>query len=65
MTNRYLSYGVTLSDNQNVKLEKAFQDKSLITLRFSKGELTDNDELMLTKTQLKKDAKGNGIRCWC
>lgn len=57
MTNRYLSNRVTLGDNQNVKLEKAFQDKSPITLRFSKGELTDNDELMLTKTQLKKMQK--------
>ena len=54
MTNRYPSYKVILSDNQKVKLAKAYQDKSPIALRLSKGELIGNNEMMLTKTQLKK-----------
>ena len=54
MTNRYICYGVTLTTNQKVKLPKAFQDKSPITLHLSKGDLIDGDDLMLTKTQLKR-----------
>lgn len=54
MTNRYPSYKVILSDNQKVKLAKAYQDKSPIALRLSKGELIGNNEMTLTKTQLKK-----------
>lgn len=54
MTNRYPSYRVILCDNQKVKLAKAYQDKSPIALRLSKGELIGNNEMMLTKTQLKK-----------
>lgn len=54
MTNRYPSYKVILSDNQKVKLAKAYQDKSPIALRLSKGELIGKNEMMLTKTQLKK-----------
>ena len=52
MTNRYPSYKVILSDNQKVKLVKAYQDKSPIALRLSNGELIGNNEIMLTKTQL-------------
>lgn len=52
MTNRYPSYKVILSDNQKVKLAKAYQDKSPIALRLSKGELIGNNEIMSTKTQL-------------
>ena len=54
MTNRYPSYRVILSDNQKVKLAKAYQDKSPIALRLSKVELIGNNEMILTKTQLKK-----------
>ena len=50
---QYHSHGVTLSDNQKAKLTRAFKDKSSITLRLSNYELSRNDELMLTKTQLK------------
>ena len=57
MTNRYPSFKVILSDNQKVKLAKAYQDKSPIALRLSKGELIGNNEMMLTKTQLKKVQK--------
>ncbi|RMX48551.1 hypothetical protein pdam_00019402 [Pocillopora damicornis] len=54
---QYHSHGVTLSDNQKAKLARAFKDKSSITLRLSNHELRRNDELMLTKTQLKKFQK--------
>ena len=52
---------VTLSTDQKVKLAKAFQDKSPITLHLSKGELIDGDDLMLTKTQLKKIQKAMAL----
>ena len=58
----YYPHGVTLSDNQRRKLAKAFNEKSPITLRLSHNELTGSDEMMLTKTQIKKiqKAKSNG-----
>ena len=59
---QYHSHGVTLSDNQKAKLAKAFRDKSAITLRLSNHELSGNDELMFTNTQLlKKIPKSNCI----
>ena len=61
----YIAYGVTLSDNQRKKLAKAFKEKSPITLRLSHSELTGSDEMMLTKTQIKKIQKarstGKGV----
>ena len=61
----YIAYGVKLSDNQRKKLAKAFKEKSPITLRLSHNELTDSDEMMLTKTQIKKIQKarsaGKGV----
>ena len=58
----YIAYGVKLSDNQRKKLAKAFKEKSPITLRLSHNELTGSDEMMLTRTQIKKiqKAKGSG-----
>ena len=50
-----------MSTDQKVKLAKAFQDKSPITLHLSKGELIDGDDLMLTKTQLKKIQKAMAL----
>ena len=44
-----------------MKLAKAFQDKSPITLHLSKGELIDGYDLMLTKTQLKKIQKAMAL----
>jgi len=46
-----------LSDNQKSKLARAVNDdRSAITgLRLSNQELTSNDELMLTKTQIKTE----------
>ena len=53
----YFEYGVTLSDNQKNSLVKAINSKSPITLRIKNSNLKGNDELMLTKTQLKRIKK--------
>ena len=53
----YFEYGVTLSDNQKTNLVKAINSKSPLTLRIKNSNLKGNDELMLTKTQLKRIKK--------
>ena len=53
----YFEYGVNLSDNQKRSLASAMNSKSPLTLRLKHGNLTGNDELMLTKTQLKRIQK--------
>ena len=53
----YFEYGVNLSDNQKKSLASAMHSKSPLTLRIKHGNLTGNDELMLTKTQLKRIQK--------
>ena len=53
----YVKYGVNLSAGQNEKLAKALSNKSAITIRLTKSDLTGNDELMLTRTQLKRIQK--------
>ena len=52
-----------MSKGQLTKLARAYSTKSPITLRLSKDELRGSDELMLTKTQLKKIQKAmkNGV----
>ena len=61
----YIKYGVKLSANQKQKLAKALSSKSAITIRLTKGDLAGSDELMLTKTQLKRVQKamnnGTGV----
>ena len=54
---QYFEYGVKLSDNQKRSLASAMNSKSPLTLRIKHGNLTGNDELMLTKTQLKRIQK--------
>ena len=54
---QYFEYGVKLSDNQKRSLASAMNSKSPLTLRLKHGNLTGNDELMLTKTQLKRIQK--------
>ena len=65
MPTTYIPYGVTLSQNQRVKLAKALENKQPITIRLSHSELTGPDELMLTKTQIgrigKRLASGKGV----
>ena len=53
----YFEYGVTLSDNQKNSLVKATNSKSPLTLRIKNSNLKGKDELMLTKTQLKRIQK--------
>ena len=53
----YFEYGVNLSDNQKRSLASAMNSKSPLTLRLKHGNLTGKDELMLTKTQLKRIQK--------
>ena len=53
----YVKYGVKLSAGQKQKLAKALSNKSAITIRLTKSDLTGNDELMLTRTQLKRIQK--------
>ena len=59
----YIKYAVNLSAGQKEKLAKALSNKSAITIRLTKSDLTGSDELMLTKTQLKRIQKtmDNGI----
>ena len=54
---QYFEYEVKLSDNQKRSLASAMNSKSPLTLRIKHGNLTGNDELMLTKTQLKRIQK--------
>ena len=49
----YIQYGVKLSSGQKYRLAKALSNKSAITIRLTKSDLTGSDQLMLTKTQLK------------
>ena len=61
----YVEYGVKLSQGQKQRLAKALSNRSAITLRLSKTDLSGNDSLMLTKTQLKRIQKamnnGTGV----
>ena len=56
----YIPHGVTLSQNQRLKLAKALEKRPVtgITIRLSHNELTGPDELMLTKTQIGRIQKG-------
>ena len=56
MTN-YIEYGVNLTDNQKMNLASAINNKTPLTLRIKHSNLTGNDELMLTKTQIGKIKK--------
>ena len=53
----YIKYGVNLSDGQKDKLARALSNKSAITIRLTKSDLTGSDDMMLTKTQLKRIKK--------
>ena len=50
----YIEYHVNLTDGQKANLAKALESSSEITLRLKNNQLLGNDELMLTKTQIKK-----------
>ena len=61
----YFEYGVTLTNNQKRSLASAMNNQTPLTLRIKHSNLSGNDELMLTKTQLKKIQKslanGTGV----
>ena len=58
---QYFPYGVKLSKGQIQKLSKAYVNKSPITLRLEKSDLVGNDEVMLTKTQIKRIQKAKAM----
>ena len=58
----YIKYGVNLSDGQKDKLARALSNKSAITIRLTKSDLTGSDDMMLTKTQLKRIKKAMNNR---
>ena len=53
----YIKYGVHLSDGQKNRLAKALSNRSAITIRLTRNDLAGSDDLMLTKTQLKRVQK--------
>ena len=53
----YIEYHVNLSHGQKANLAKAIEKSREITLRLKNNQLRGNDELMLTKTQIKKIKK--------
>ena len=61
----YIEYHVNLSDGQKANLVKAIEKSSEITLRLKNNQLRGNDQLMLTRTQIKKIEKaacgGTGV----
>ena len=61
----YFEYGVKLTDNQKKSLATAINNRTHLTLRIKNSDLSGNDELMLTKTQLKRIQKslanGTGV----
>ena len=50
----YFEYKVTLTDNQKRSLASAMNNRTPLILRIKHSNLSGNDELMLTKTQLKR-----------
>ena len=61
----YFEYGVNLTDNQKRSLASAMNNRTPLTLRIKHSNLSGNDELMLTTTQLKRIQKslnnGTGV----
>ena len=61
----YFEYGVNLTDNQKRSLASAMNNRAPLTLRIKHSNLTGNDEMMLTATQLKRIQKslnnGTGV----
>lgn len=60
-SSNYHPYKVTLSQGQKNKLSSAYQRKMPIILRSSADELTGNDVLKLTKTQINKINKAKQL----
>ena len=58
----YLQYNVSLTKGQKEKMLKAYQKRAPFALRLKNTQLRGTDNLMLTKTQIKKieKSKANG-----
>ena len=61
----YFEYKVNLTDSQKRSLASAMNNRTPLGLRIKHSNLSGNDELMLTKTQLKRIQKslanGTGV----
>ena len=61
----YFEYGVNLTDRQKRSLATAMNNRTPLTLRLKHSNLSGNDELMLTKTKVKRIQKslndGTGV----
>ena len=64
----YQKYKVNLTEGQKVKLQRYFQKRAPMTLRLSHNQLSGNNELLLTRTQInkieksKRDGTGTDIK---
>ena len=50
----YSKIGVTLTQDQKEKIKRAYQNKTELTIKLSKDQLSGTDFLGLTQTQIKK-----------
>ena len=55
----YIKYGVNLSDGQKDKLARALSNKSAITIRLTKSDLTGSDDMIVTPQNVIIAAKCN------
>ena len=73
MAATYHLHKIALTDGQKQKLQKAFAEKSAVTLRVKPEQIGRGDELLLTSTQIRRMKKAvsekNGPRNvsfdWC
>ena len=64
----YFKYGLTLTNGQKQKLLKSYQKRVPLKLRLKHGQLSGNDDVFLTRTQVsrieksKRDGTGTDIK---
>src|SRR6478609_5630004 len=51
---KYYKHGVNLTNGQKTKISSAYKKRSNVSIKLSKINLTGNDMLALTQTQIKK-----------
>ena len=60
---KYTSHGVTLTAGQIKKIKKAHDNRLDVTIKINKGNLSGNDKLYLTESQINKIKKAdNGVQ---
>ena len=57
MAATYHPYKIALTDGQKKKLQKAFAEKSAVTLRVKTDQIGVGDELLLTNSQIDRMKK--------